>query len=122
MDCSKQPRKKVDLIVRWLARIIGTLLLLTIGLFAVGEGVPNPLGLSAEELIGFFAILMIAAGYLVGWKWELHAGVMILTGIAIFCAMEIILYHRVPKLGWFFWVMVVPGLLYLYYGLKIKRG
>ncbi len=108
----------MDSIIRWIARIIGTLLLLTIGLFAVGEGVPNPLEMTLEELAGFGSILLIASGYLVGWKWELPAGVMILSGIAVFCAMEIILYHCFPKLGWFFWAMAVPGILYLYIGVK----
>jgi hypothetical protein len=111
-------KSRMDKVVRWIARIIGTLLLLMIGLFAVGEGVPNPLEMTFEELIEFVAILLISGGYIVGWKWEFSACVMILSGIAVFCAVEIILYHRFPKLSWFFWAMAIPGILYLYIGVK----
>ena len=120
MENSEPSKNIAAVIVRWTARILGTLLFLTIAMFAVGEGVPNPLALTLEELVGFVAILMIAAGYVVGWKWDLAAGVLILAGIAMFCATEIVMYHRFPKLGWFFWTMAVPGVLYLVSGLQHK--
>jgi len=93
---------------RWTARTIGTLLLLLIAIFAMGEGMPNPLSLSIRELLLFAAILSMIVGQIAAWKWEGIGGVLILGGFAFFC----IVNHGIP-LNIVFGPWLLTGLIYL---------
>ena len=64
--------------------------------FAVGEGVPNPLRLTAPECIQFSAFGIVLAGLLVGFRWEVCGGVAVLGGLAVFYATEVAAAGRVP--------------------------
>jgi hypothetical protein len=61
---------------RWTARIIGTLLVLIIVLFAIGEGMPNPFTQPMTVQVGFLALALIMIGILGGWRWELAGGTL----------------------------------------------
>ncbi len=56
-------------IARWTARIIGTLLLLLIAIFAIGEGMPNPFILSPREILLFAAPATMLVGLIVAFRW-----------------------------------------------------
>jgi hypothetical protein len=107
-------------IIRWLARIIGTFLFLGLMAFVIGEGLPNPAKLSLPELIGFLAMFLIVAGLLLGWKWERLGGLLNIIGVAAFLTLELIINHRLHANCWPFLVLAIPGLLYLYCGLRQK--
>lgn len=116
-------------IVRWFARIIGTLLFLGLLTFAIGEEWSNPMKLlqvkfvelSAMELIELVGILLIMTGLLIGWKWELSGGLMILAGVGIFWIIELIVNHSLHP-GWPFIVLAIPGMSYLYCSLWKKQA
>ena len=100
--------RPVIAIVRWTARIIGIAILGLIVVFAIGEGVPNPLqGSFREHLLGI-GILTMLIGQIVAWKWEGIGSVLILGGFALFA----IVNHGVP-LNIVFGPWLVTGLLYL---------
>jgi len=112
-------------IVRWLARIIASLLFLGLLTFAIGEGFggegfPNPVKLTLIENVLLVGMLLIAAGLPVGWKWERLGGLMILLGVGTFMIIGGVVYHRFLS-GWAFWVLAIPGFLYLYCGTRSIR-
>ena len=95
-------------VARWTARIIGTLLLLLIAIFAIGEGVPNPLILSQRENLLTAALATMIVGQIAAWKWEGVGGVLILGGFAFFS----IVNHRI-SLNIVFGPWLLTGLIYL---------
>jgi len=103
--------------VRWTARIIGTLLLLLIAVFAIGEGLPNPLILSPREILLFAAIAMMLVGLIVAWKWEGIGGLLILGGYIFFAVVN----HGAP-FNIVFGPWLLTGLLYLACGLMKSKA
>jgi hypothetical protein len=84
------------LVIRWIARISAILL---VGFFAVffvgeglGEGFPKPWNMSREENIMMFGSLLMVAGVLAAWKWELIGAIIAISGYLIFCATDGHLY------------------------------
>ncbi len=75
-------------VLRWTARILGTLMLLGMALIFIGEGMPyipaQPAGVRVE-FVGFF---LIALGMAIGWKWEGWATLLIVAGEAEFHVVE----------------------------------
>jgi hypothetical protein len=94
---------------RWTGRILGVLLVVSVVIIAIGEGMPNPFTQPLEVLIGFLALALIIVGTLAGWRWEFFGGVLSLAGWCLFFASVIQLKH----LTWFVAVLALPGLLYL---------
>lgn len=82
-------------IVRWVARILASLLAILVvvifvgeSFFYPGEGPPNPFEHPVEVQLEFAAMLAIWIGMIVGWKWEGAAGILILGGMATFHIIE----------------------------------
>jgi hypothetical protein len=103
-------------VCRWVARIVSGFAVLTIGIIAVGEGMPilrlvtklftHPLTLESFGLVGF--VLMVA-GLLAGWRWEFAGGLSSLVGVFLLYTPT-----RVNgKITWFFVILAVPGVLYV---------
>lgn len=95
---------------RWTARIIGTLLVLTIVLFAIGEGMPNPFTQPMAVQVGFLALALIVIGILGAWRWELAGGTLSLVGWVLFAVAVI---HPAKRLNWFVSALALPGVLYV---------
>jgi hypothetical protein len=96
-------------VVRWTARVLGTLILLLIAMFAIGQGVHparmfQPLGVAILTV----ALLTMIVGQLVAWKWEGVGGGLIVGSFALFS----IVNHGVP-LNIVFGPWLLTGLLYL---------
>ncbi len=67
-------------IVRWTARILGTLLLAVYGLFVIGEGLP-PIGSQPGGVqLSFVAVGLMLLGFIIGWKREGTAAILIGSG------------------------------------------
>jgi hypothetical protein len=68
--------------VRWIARLGGSLLLLLVVVIALGEGLPNFLKLTPPELVLQVALLGMMLGIITAWKWEGIGGSLVLAGFA----------------------------------------
>jgi hypothetical protein len=99
---------KVITVLRWIARIMGTLLLLLIATIAIGEGFPNPLAQPLDVILLFAAMLTMVVGLIVAWKWEGVGGLLILGGFTFFA----IVNHGI-QLNLAFGPILVVGMLYL---------
>jgi uncharacterized membrane protein (GlpM family) len=83
-NCSLPTTAKV---VRWIARILGALILLFWGFFIVAnlfggsEEAPQPLNTS--DYVGIITMGAWLAGLAVAWKWEFIGGMMTLIAFAI---------------------------------------
>ncbi|MGO8748662.1 MAG: hypothetical protein ACLQNE_22050 [Thermoguttaceae bacterium] len=104
-------------VVRWLARIIGTLILLLIAAFAIGEGLPNPFAQPLNVNLLFAALLTMVMGLVLAWKWERLGGFLILGGFAFFA----IVNHGI-KLNLALGPMLALGLLYLGCGWTARKS
>jgi hypothetical protein len=109
------------LVVRWLARFAGLVGAGVVALIAVGEGFPNPLRMSPQELALLICLFVTWCGLLVGWRWELAGALMILGGMALFYAIELLDSGRFPR-GWFLPFLAAPGFLFLYCWLATRRA
>ncbi len=94
---------------RWIARIIGTLQVVSVVIIAVGEGMPNPLSQTLEVQIGFLALALIIIGILAAWRWELAGGILSLAGWCLFVGSVI----GIKRLNVFVSLLALPGILYL---------
>ena len=113
-------------IVRWLARIIASLLFLGLLTFAIGEGFggegfPNPVKLTLIENVLLVGMLLIAAGLMLGWKWEIFGGLTNLIGVGTFWITELIVSYKIQPADWAFFILAIPGFLYLYCGTRSTR-
>jgi hypothetical protein len=95
-------------ILRWTARVLGSLLLVLIAAFAIGEGVPNPLHGSIAENLLTAAFLTMILGQIVAWKWEGIGGLLIVASFTFFA----IVNHGIP-INVVFGPWLLTGLLYL---------
>jgi len=97
------------LALRWMARIIGTLVVLLAGALAVGEGVPNPFHQPTSVNLLSLALVTMLAGQVVAWWREGIGGALVLAGFAGFA----IINHGI-KLNAVFAFLPLTGLLYLF--------
>jgi len=67
-------------ILRWTARILGTLLVLLVVVFLIGEGVPKPSMLTASEKLMCGSSVAMLLGLIVAWRWEGIGGALALSG------------------------------------------
>ena len=90
-------------VCRWIARVLGTVLVALATWIAIGEGMPI-LNLGALA----FALNLI--GILVGWRWELIGAIMSLCGWCLFLGVA----AESPRgVTWFVFLLALPGILYL---------
>jgi uncharacterized membrane protein len=95
-------------VLRWTARILGTLVLALVVVLAIGEGAPNPHRLPLrEQLLGLSLALMLL-GLGVAWKWEGVGGALVLGGAACFA-----LVNPGLKMNAFTAPLLICGLFYL---------
>jgi hypothetical protein len=97
-------------VCRWTARIIGTLLVLSIVIIVIGERMPNPLTQPTRGQIICLAMALIMIGILIGWRWELAGGIMSLAG---FCLASVRLNNSSIGLTCFYFTLALPGALYV---------
>jgi hypothetical protein len=111
--------KSYQKIIRWIARILGSALFLLVLAFIIGEGYPNPLKLTASELISMIAFLMMLIGIPLAWKWEGLGGLIMLIGFIIFWIVNYLGSHRVG-VGWVFPIFPIVGILFLFSSWRTK--
>lgn len=99
-------------VVRWIARLIGTVLFLLVVWFAAGEGMPAYGTLSLTEGLLFLAFAVMALGLLVAWYWERAGGLMVIGGFLAFWLINGIASGNYNP-GWLLAVFPLTGLLFL---------
>ena len=101
--------KLLATIFRWIARIIGIVLVGLTLILAIGEGVPNLFTQPVVIQIGFLALALVVSGILLAWRWELPGGIMSLVGWVLFILAERVHWQH----SLFFILLGVPSLLFL---------
>ena len=104
-------------LIRWIARIWGSMIVAFVLLSAIGEGLRQA---ALGEWVALTFFFLICAGLIVAWKWEGLGGM-----IAIGCQIAWHVTMRITS-GSFelilpLAIMAVPGLLFLTYWL-LTRG
>jgi hypothetical protein len=97
--------------IRWIARIMGLLIIGVFLLFMVGEGF-NPLKLNGTEIAQHAVLFFALTGMVVLWRWELFGGVMVVAGMVAFYFINFAASGRLPG-GPVFPLCFVPGILAL---------
>jgi len=98
-------------IVRWIARVLATVLATLVFLLAIGEGF-NPAKVTIEEALMMMGFLAAWLGFIVGWKWEGTGGALVIGGLLWHCVFEYVL-HGTMFLGLWITLPALPGVLYL---------
>ena len=101
--------KLLATIVRWVARVIGTVLVGLTLVIAIGEGMPNLFTQPFVIQIGFFALTMVLSGILLAWRWEFLGGIISLVGWVLFVVAETVHLRQ----SVFFILLGIPSLLFL---------
>ena len=99
----------VATIFRWIARVIGIVLVGLTVILAIGEGAPNLFTQPFVIQLGFLALALLLSGILLAWRWEFPGGVMSLVGWILFAFAERVSIQH----SGFFILLVVPSLLFL---------
>ena len=94
---------------RWTARVAGTLMVISVVVIAIGEGMPNPFTQPPAVQIGVLALALILTGILAGWRWELAGGILSLAGWCLFVGSVV----GAKRLNVFVSLLALPGILYL---------
>ena len=103
-------RTNVAAVCRWLARIIGSLLVILTVFLAIGEGMPNLFTQPIRVQVGFLALALIIIGILAGWRWEFSGGTISLFG---WCLFVLAVIGSLKHLNWFVIGLALPGASYL---------
>ena len=112
MSSLHTPLFGLEIGIRWTARLLSAFFIGVVLLFLVGGGGLNPLQLSAREAVLMVFFFTIYIGMAVGWRCEGTGGIMVAVGMLSFYATELAATGRFPN-GWFFPLMLLPGLLFL---------
>jgi hypothetical protein len=75
--------KRISWLIRWIARILGTLMALFAVVMGVGEGLPRPSELTPNEQMMWAGLIVMMIGVLAAWKWEVAGAFLILAGFVV---------------------------------------
>jgi len=84
---ASQPRHLGTEILRWTARVLGTLVVLLFLVFLIGEGPPHPSILTAQEKLLFAATGLMLLGLIVAWRGAGLGGTLALLGYLLFATL-----------------------------------
>lgn len=92
---------------RWTARIVGTLFVVIMVVFALGEGIDKEFAVQ----VSFLGHALVMVGILLGWRFELAGGIMALAGaFLVFISLFIGQGLFLPG---FYIAHALPGVLYI---------
>ena len=111
--------------LRWIARILASIMAVLILLIFVGEtlgeGVQPLLHITFREILLMFVFFALWLGLLLSWKWELIGGLLTLCAVIVFYALNFLFTGILPR-GPFFLIFAFPSLLFLYCGWQNRKG
>lgn len=98
--------------LRWSARLVAVLLFLLWGAFFVehtGDYFSHPGKLPPPWVLGLHGLhFALLVGLLIGWRWELAGGLLVVAATLTFFPMV-----AGVRAGWFIAVTIIPGILWL---------
>lgn len=94
--------------IRITARFLASILFLMIAVFAVTEGLPNPLRMTFDQNLTLLTFLIIMAGMAIAWTRESYGGIAIIIGYVIF-----VIANPFPLPAWIAALFPITGLLFL---------
>jgi len=119
----EQYRNKVIPVIRWTARILSGLIVILILFIFIGEGMSDGFGgflhLTLRENLMTLAFIGVFIGLIIGWKWELTGGILILAGLILFYLLDFLFSGTFPR-GVIFPYFAIPGILFILSGLLSK--
>jgi len=103
-------------IIRWIARILGTLLVLFVLLSAVGGIIdlpPQATGnLTKQDIPLMIGMISMVVGIIVAWFREPIGGLLIIEGFIFFVVVELITSQNFE--AWFLVIFPIVGFLHLF--------
>lgn len=105
--------QKLIKFMRWAARIIGILLLITIFAVLIGEGAPNPLTMTFKQNLLAISLFAMVIGVILAFFWEGIGGALILIGWIDFS-----IINRAIKFNSVMGTFLILGLIFLFCWLK----
>jgi hypothetical protein len=106
----------ISLVIRWAARVVGTLLVALFIFMLVGYSLSGDFfpifHLNTVETLETIAVLMSLTGVGIAWRWELPGGLMVLAGGLFFNLVESIDRGNLDPV-WFATVFMVVGVLFV---------
>jgi hypothetical protein len=117
--CFPHEQKRTDVkmgrelpILKWFARLLALACAGFITFMAVAEGF-NPAKFTPVELALTVPFAAVWIGFLVGWRWEAAAAILIIGGVTGFYLVHFATtgFERFPR-GWVFPALAIPGFLF----------
>ena len=107
-------------VLRWVARVTALVMVVFILIMFLGEGIADGFGgflvLTLRESLMMASFVIIFLGLLLGWRWEILGGALVIGGMAVFYWLNYAFSGTLPQ-GPYFLIIAIPGLLYLFCGL-----
>jgi len=111
-------------VMRWVARVMATLSALLILFIFVGSAIEDGIGglshLPLRDRLMVVAFGAVWLGLVLGWKWEMLSGLLIVIGTFAFYLIFYLFSGGYPH-GTIFWFFAIPGVIYLLYAWQIKK-
>ena len=119
MRSSSKNKNTATFAIRWIARILGLVLVFVVISITIQNGIQNLLGLGLANIILNLCLLLMLIGIIIGLKWDTAGGVIIIVGFTSFWIVNIITTGTI-RLGWVFPLFPIVGAFFLIYGLRKK--
>jgi hypothetical protein len=107
-------------LIRWVARLTGSFLLLLFAIFAIGEGIRVD-RLTVPESLMMISLTVALFGLLIAWHYEMFGGSLVLAGMAAFYLIALIAANRSPG-GLVFPLIPFAGALFVVDGCLRESG
>ena len=119
MRSLSMPLIRLEVGVRWTGRALTALLVGVVIVIFIGEGF-NPLRLKGSEVLQMVLYWTACVGMVLAWRWTVIGGALSLSGMMLFFTVELAVTGGFPR-GLFFYLMPLPGLLFLADGFMRRR-
>jgi hypothetical protein len=99
--------------LRWTARVLAVFLVGLVLVFFIGEGEFSRFTLSAVEAILMTFLFSTCIGMALAWRWPLIGGVISVTGILLYYAVDVVMRGGRFLNNVYFDLMLLAGVLFL---------
>ena len=122
MFTPRQHKSAVLYLLRWTARLLSAVFIGLILLFLFGVSFDMS-KITWQDIVGLTLFPFgLVAGLILGWKEELKGGSLAVGSVAAFYLIYGYVLSGSFRLGWWFAVFSIPGLLFLTYGLITRHA